>query len=316
MKAQRPSLITTLAGRTLRGNEAGLVQLRVDLACGGHDRVELSLYSRSKFGSASPGDSLTLRVGFEDDESDVFSGEVSSVEQRPDLLVITGLAPTAALSRLRKKQTYLSQTVADIVRDLAASVSIDQVDASSDVSYYAVDSRRSVWGHLLDLAELSGAELSCSPTGGLRFLPVSGGPARTRLRFGAELLSWRLEQTPGGSAAKFAAHGSASESGAAKWHWLNADPTSGSGESQVIGGFHARASAEALSAAASAAEQRGKVGGWLELLGRAELRVGDVLGLSDLETADPGPLRARAVTHVVSAALGFRTTVRVEGVAS
>jgi hypothetical protein len=316
MTAQRPSVITTLGGRTLRANEAGLVQLRADLAAGGHDWLEMSLFSRSKFASASPGDALTLQLGFEDDESDLFSGEIASVEQRPDRVVIVALAPTAALARLHRCQTYQSQTVADIVRDLAASVSIDQVDASADVSYYAVDTRRSVWGHLLDLAELSGRELSCSPSGGLRFLPISSGPATTRLRFGAELLSWRLDRTPGGSAPTFAAHGSASESGSANWHWLSSDPTSGSGEAQVIGGFHARASAEALSTAMTLAEKRRKLGGWLELLGRPELRVGDVLEVSELASGDPGPLRAKAVRHVVNATRGFRTTVRVEGAAS
>jgi len=316
MKPPRPSVSTTLAGQTLSASEAGLVRLHVELVSGGHDRVELKLWPRSKFASANPGDLVSIRVGFEDDASDVFGGEVASVEQRADGLVLVGLAPTAALSRTHKSQTYLSQTVADIVRDLASSIPIDQVDASDDVSYYAVDSRRSVWGHLLDLAELSGAELSSSANGGLRFLPVASGPATTRFRFGAELLSHRLEKSRDGYAATFAAHGSASESGSDKWHWLSSDPTSGAGNSQVIGGFHARARADGLSNAVAAAQARAQIGGQLELLGRPELRVGDVFGLSDLATGDPGDLRACSVSHWVDAARGFRTIVRVEGAAA
>ena len=44
--------------------------------------------------------------------------------------------------------------------------------------------------------------------------------------------------------------------------------------------------------------------------------LGDVFGLSDLPAGDPGPLRARAVTHRLDAAHGFRTRARVEGAAA
>ena len=141
-----------------------------------------------------------MQLGFQDEEEDAWSGEVTTVEHTPRALVITGHAPTAALSRERKSQTYLAQTVADIVRDLASAIDIDSVDADTDLSYYAVDHRRSVWGHLLDLADLSGSEITCSATGGLRFLPINALPSSTKFRFGAELLSWRAGAGDGGHA--------------------------------------------------------------------------------------------------------------------
>ena len=45
----------TLAGQKLTGPEAGLYWLRVRLARGCHDQVELSLWPRTKFASAQPG---------------------------------------------------------------------------------------------------------------------------------------------------------------------------------------------------------------------------------------------------------------------
>jgi hypothetical protein len=313
MTPPRPSVLLTLANRTLNASEAGLLSLRVLLARGSHDAVELTLWPRTKLASASPGDSLSVQLGFEDVEADVWSGEVTSIEHGERALVITGHTPSALLSRERKSKTYLAQTVADIVRDLASSIDIDQVDASADLAYYALDQRRSVWGHLLDLAELSGSEITSSPSGGLRFLPVNTLPSATRFRYGAELLSWRLGASQTGSAPSFVAHGSASESGSAKWHWVNPDPSAGAGNSQVLGAFHARALGEALTSAAASRARRAGVGGEVELVGRAELRAGDVFNLADLASGDPGPLRALAVAHSVDGCRGFRTLVRVEG---
>ena len=313
MKPPRPSAIVTLANRTLKASEAGLASLRVLLSRGSHDAVEMMFWPLSKFSSAKPGDAVSVQLGYQDNEEDVWSGEVTAVEHTARALVIIGHAPTAALSRERKSQTYLAQTVADIVRDLASSVDIDKVDADTDLSYYAVDHRRSVWGHLLDLADLSGSEITCAASGGLRFLPINPLPSTTRFRYGAELLSWRAASGVEGTPVTYAAHGSASESGSEKWHWVNPDPTGGAGASQVIGAFHSRSLAEALSTAAQSSAKRAGVGGEVELVGQAALRAGDVFSLSDLTSGDPGPLRALAVAHSIDGARGFRTMVRVEG---
>jgi hypothetical protein len=313
MTLARPSAIVTLANRTLTAAEAGLVSLRVRLTRGGHDTAEMVLWPRTKFASAQPGDTVSVQLGLRDEEEDVWSGTVSSVDWTAEALVITGHAPTAALSRERKSQAYVAQTIADIVRDLASPIDVDQVDASAELSYYAVDHRRSVWGHLLDLARLSGAEMTCSAAGGLRFLPAQALPSTTKFRFGAELLSWHAGAVTTGTAPTFVAHGSASESGSEKWHWLHPDPTGGAGGGLVVGAFHARAVAEALSTAAANRVTRAGVSGDVELMGQASLRVGDVFSLSDLQGGDPGPLRALSVTHTVDSTRGFRTLARVEG---
>ena len=53
-----------------------------------------------------------------------------------------------------------------VVRDLASSVDVEEADTNLQLEYYAVDTRRSVWGHLLDLAVIAGAEITVSPAGG------------------------------------------------------------------------------------------------------------------------------------------------------
>jgi hypothetical protein len=309
---KQPSAIVNLGNRQLNAAEAGLVSLRITLLRGNHDSAQLTFWPKTKFASAQPGDALSIQLGFKDEEQDVWSGKVATVEQTQVGVVINGYAPTAGLARERKSSAYVGQTAGDIVRDLASSIDIDSVDGSAEFAYYAVDHRRSVWGHLLDLASLTGSEISCSANGGLRFLDVRPVPSTTRFRFGAELLSWNLGPAVQLSPPTFAAHGSASESGSDKWHWLNPDPTSGAGGSQVIGGFHSRAVADALTQAMSDRATRAAVNGELELVGDATLRVGDAFSVSGL-LGDPGPLRAVAVKHRLDAAGGFRTVVQVEG---
>jgi hypothetical protein len=315
MTLSRPSAIVTLANRRLTAAEAGLLSLRVVLTRGTHDTAEIILWPQTKFASAQPGDTVNVQLGLRGEEEDVWSGIVTGVERNSHALIVTGQANTVALSRERKSQTYVGQTVADVVRDLASSIDVDTVDAPAELSYYAVDHRRTIWGHLLDLARLSGSEITCSAAGALRFLPERALPSSTRFRFGAELLSWRVGAAAVGTPPIFASHGSASEAGSEKWHWINPDPTSGAGGGQVVGAFHARSLAEALSTAVETRFTRAGVVGQVELVGQAALRVGDVFSLSDLESGDPGSLRALAVTHTVDGAHGFRTVARVEGAA-
>jgi len=313
MTLGRPSVKITGAGLTLTASEAGLSALRIRLSRGSHDEAELLLWPRSKLVSLRPGDELSIQLGYVDQEVDVWAGVVSTARYEAGALVITGHAPTLLLSGERKSRTYVSQTVADIVRDLASSITVDAADVTTTFSYYAVDHRRSVWGHLLDLAELCGAEISCSPTGGLRFQPVNVAPTRVRFRYGAELLSWRVGTNREPDAGTWVPHGSASDAGAARWHWVHSDPTAGAGEARVAGAFHASDQADALSNAARDGAKRAAVGGEIELVGRADLRAGDAFSLADLASGDPGPLRALAVLHELDAARGFRTRVQVEG---
>src|SRR5439155_1309018 len=84
-----------------------------------------------------------------------------------------------------------------------------------------------------------------------------------------ELLAWHAGQAAEGTPPTFAAHGSASESGSDKWHWLNPDPTSGAGGSQVIGAFAARGLADDLTAAVANRFKRAAVMGEAELVGQA-----------------------------------------------
>jgi len=310
MKPGRPVTHVTIAARRLSGAEAGLTGLSISLGRFSHDHSRLVLWPSSKFAAAGIGSEMKIELGVEDDEKVVWTGKVSAVYFTPEAMVIEGLAPTAALTGERKSQTYVNQSAADVVRDLASSVVIDDVDTTLQLDYYAVDSGRSVWGHLTDLAGLAGAEITISPSGGLRFVEVREVPASKKFSYGVNLLDWQLRSGNAGVPAVYAVHGAASEAGKEKWHWISEQST---GPATVVGAFQSQASADALNDAASAQAEQSVVRGRLRLIGANDLRAGDVFKLENLPGGSPGDLRARSVTHHFSGTRGFWTDVAVQG---
>ncbi|CAD5366036.1 Phage protein D [Rubrivivax sp. A210] len=318
MALSRPYARLTVDGQALGADESGLVRLKLALAGdGGHDSAQLVLWPGSKFADAAPGATVTIALGERDDETEVFAGELQARSQQPQQVVLDALAATLALSRGSKSQAFLNQSVADIVRDLAGEVQIDQALATLKLPAWHVDNRRPLWRHLQDLARLVDADLCSAADGSLRFVPAGSPAAPTLLRYGADLLDWRLSTVAEATPAAVAAAGAGSEQGEARWHWLRHDPVgAGAGPTLLPAGLASSDGAQGVADGLSARAKRSSVRGELLLPGRPALRPGDVVQLQDLPGGDPGALRVRAVLHTLDGASGFLTRLRVEGAPS
>jgi len=317
MSLSRPHARITVDGTELGADEAALVRLRVDLGCDGtHDHAGLELWPRSRFADAAAGATLRIALGERDAEQAVFTGEVAARRLLPQALTLEGLAATAALSRAAKSQSYLDQTVADIVRDLAGGATIGRVEGDLKLNAYHVDNRRPVWSHLKALARLVGADLGCAADGGLQFLPAAGAVTPVTLRYGAELLDWHLREQAAPQPAEVAAYGAASEQGEARWHWIGHDPVgAGAAATRLPAALATRDAAQAVGRALAQRAQRAAVSGEVLIAGRPALRPGDAVELADLPGAaagGPGVLRVRAVRHTFDARSGFLTRLQVE----
>lgn len=314
MPLSHPNAIVTAAGQPLTAAEAAVLRVEASLGVlGSHDGMTITVWRGSKLADLTQGDPVELALGERDDEVDVTAGKVAAISARGSLLEIEVLAGTAALSQTFLSKTYLNQSVADVVRDLASAVDIDTVDASANLSAYAIDDRRPAWGHLCDLASLVDADLGASDAGALRFVPVSAATP-VRLTAGGDVLAWSVGARPAPATSSIAAYGAASESGADQWHWLRRSPSpSGSGALRIVHGFHTRELADQLATALSARSDRRALGGTAVLVGRADLRPGDSIQVDDAPGGDPGALRVVRVDHVLDATRGFTTTVAVEG---
>jgi hypothetical protein len=315
VKPGRPVAAIDIDGRELHADESALLRLAVDSLLGCHDTVSMAFWPTSKFAGAQPGAKVKVRLGTkEDGDEDVCAGEVTAVRQAPDAVHIDAIAPTFALSRARKSQTYLSQAVGDIVNDLAGEVEIDAVEADVTLESYAVDTCRSVWAHLRDLAWLAAADLGCAPSGALRFVKIRAGSATRTYRYRNHLLQWQVFTATAAAPPAVAPHGAASEAGKAKWHWILHDPAAATDTAtKVIGGFQTRDAADNLSAALDERTKRAATRGSLLVVGDALVRPGAVVEVTDVPDFDPGPLRVLGVRHRFDAAMGFRTSLAVEG---
>jgi hypothetical protein len=264
----------------------------------------------------------TIHKGYPDghreatDGSDttVWTGTVSGVRGGAAYVALEGLSATSVLNRQRKSQTYVQQTVADIVRDLAAEVEIEALEADLELSAYAVDGGRTVWWHILDLARLTGADVSASPGGALRFTAPRSGAADHTFQFGSTLLAWDIAAVSPPEAATVVPHGAASEAGRQKWHWILNDPAGAGAEpARLVGAFHSRAAAEALGKALEARAARATVRGWFTVVGHAELRPADLVELEGLAGPTSGLYRVTALRHTFDGHTGYTTRADVEG---
>ena len=275
----------------------------------------------SPFVDVEAGADAEVKLGYGDDLETVFAGTISAVERAPRGLLVEGLAATAALSTARVGRSYVGQTVADVVNDLVSSAggTAGEVSASTTLSAYHVDERRSAWTHVRELARLSrAAELSSGGDGSLNFRPVKTGTADHTLRHGADLVAWDVGPRGGaGPAVSVVPFGAASEEGTAKWHIVLREPegSSPSGPVVVAAALRDRDAAQALTDALAARSARGTAGGSLLLVGDGSIRAGDLVELTDMPSGEDGVLRVVSVAHLLAPTTGFRTALAVEAAA-
>lgn len=320
MIIRHPVASLVVSGRPFTAAEAAVGTVDVRLASGGeHDSARLVLWSTSRAAGASTGDRIAIALGERGDVVDVWAGTVVRAERADGQVVLDALAHTAPLSRERRAQAWQDQTVADIVRDLVGAVAIEEVDASLQLPWFAVDTQRSVWSHLRDLAHLVGAELGSSPNGAVRFVPVAASRNVHTLRYGAELVRWKLADHDITPARGASAYGAASEAGAQQWHWLMGagGGNSGGGSAPALAGvLRTRDAADAVAKGRAERQQRRTRQGLLLAVGTPAIRPGDGVSLTSVPGVPDARYRVRTVHHRLDGRLGMSTTLTVEGAAA
>ncbi len=272
----------------------------------------MTLWPGSAFADAGPGDTVALSIGPAGDELPVLTGTVTARHSERDAVVIEALDLSGALGRARTTITFEETRLGDIVRRIADEASMQaDTDATETLSIYYVQAHRPLWDHLRDLSTLTGRDLAVDADGVLLFRKPEGGTTRT-LRYGAELISWRVTGEEAPLAIARAAHGTASVSG--NWHWVDPDPLGEEpGPARVEGVLTDRDMAATATDAATGRSERAALGGWLLVTGDAEIRPADSAAVTDLPGGDPDPLRIRTVRHSLDGVTGFTTLLEVEG---
>jgi hypothetical protein len=312
----KPVIQVTVDGQALTGPEAALARAEITIGRGAHDVASLIVGPLSPILDATPGAELAIALGY-DDPTDVFTGTLTVLERGVAGSILSAVAATLPLMRSRVAQSYVDQTVADVVSDLLskAEVGEGEIDAPLALSAYHVDERRTAWRHLQDLARLAGAEVTTTAEGGLNFRPPRmGATADHLLRRGAELAGWLLaEREALQSPWKVAPFGAASESGKEKWQLLLKAPAGDAPDVPYLvpGALRDRDGAAKLEEALAQAAAARRNGGRLVIPGDAAIRAGDLLELEEVDGF--AMLRATEVVHAFDS-YGFLTEMRVEAV--
>ncbi|MGI6655691.1 MAG: hypothetical protein ACOX5Z_02475 [Desulfobulbus sp.] len=317
MPLPRPACTITVDGLALTGAQAALRLLDAELSLeNGHDRVRLDCGPASPLQQARCGALCTLTLGYGDDKTAVFSGEVDRVEQGLHGVGLEMLAPTIRLSRWFGAQTYQEQTVAGIVRDLVtkAGVPTATIAADATVSIWHVDERRSAWWHINRLAALGDYELLCEPSGALSLRSTGSGGRTHTLRHGADILALSAAEQTTSDSRRADRSGAGSELGSDKWHIVLRDPAPGEAV-RIEGALRTRDAAQTMSKAMQARRERAGFTGRVLTLGSPIIRPGDSAELAGLP--EGGTVRGRIVElrHRFDAAYGFTTLLSLGGCA-
>jgi hypothetical protein len=174
--------------------------------------------------SVALGDGLSLKLGYDQQLSTVYTGKLVRVQARNDDTVHLTLDNGAlTLARLRQNSSFEQQTLRDIVNKLLgdAGISAGTLHTGPDFPFLALDDRQSLWAWISALAAMSGALAWVDGEGKVQIKP-GGGPALASFTYGADVLALQHEaRVPVAAQLTVLGEGAAGSQGTQAWSWLS-----------------------------------------------------------------------------------------------
>lgn len=267
-------------------------------------------------------DDAKIELGFADDElTQVMVGKVLSVDEGLTTRRILGQGPMRLLLASSLAETFLNMSAGDIVQRLAQEVGLTVGRAEPGITFpaYVVDSRRSLYRHLCDLAELCGFDLYVNSDGELVFAPFQRGNAIHIFDYGKQILELEFEQRPPlAGQVQVWGESAGGDQGENSWAWLakdfgNLKGVGGEAQPVLLLERSAVRTGEAARAAAEAAFtrlERQRLRGSLLSTGQPQVKLGDAVELRRLPQASfDGTYQVRSVRHRLDKTRGFTTRI-------
>lgn len=289
-------------------------------------------------------DQVKIELGYEDNGglTQVMVGSIVTVE--PDFTTKRVIAYTAAQTLLRTfvDQTYESKTAGQIVQDLISRASggdslgsavgsalagltgqttLEVANAEDGINFpaYVIDSNRSIYHHMRDLADLCGFDLYINSDGNLVFENFTGGKTVHVFEYAKDIINLEVKRTPP-RVTQVEAWGEspAGRSGANSYAWLtnNFRTSLGTAGSQNPKYLLERPALRTAAAARTAAEatlttfQRQTLRGKILVLGNPQVKLGDAIRLQNIpDNTLNQTFQIRNITHHINKTNGFTTTI-------
>jgi prophage tail gpP-like protein len=285
------------------------------------DIFEGTFRNDGRAATVKSGDTLKLSLGYEDGMSEVFQGHVQSLNLRMFDMGITAYSATFKLSRLRKDKFYEQRTAGQIVKDLAdiAQVEVQDLEEGVKFPYYAIDSNKSLYEHIKELALVCGFDSYCDSKNKLVFKKYNPKTKHT-VEYGKSLISLALEETPSRyQGVKVIGESPSSESGSETSHWLKKEQIQSSAGSQEFPMIIINRAVKDEETAKRIAEEslntiKSQLVVVMDLVGSPEVMLGDAVIIERFPNKTlNGEYKVRTVQHYFSKKNGFVSTLRCRG---
>jgi phage protein D len=276
-------------------------------------------------------DQAIAELGYADDDNgllQVWTGNVVTVE--PGLTTNRVVAHTAAHTLLRgfTNKTFETKKAGEIVKELCKDAGVDVATADDGISFpaYVVDSRRSFFSHMRDLADLCGFDLYFNSDGKLVFQKFRNGKNLHTFEFAKHVVELKvLREAASAGLVEAFGESPTSTQGDASAFWLtkdfsNAKGSAGSGSPELLLERSALRTSDAARTAANAAQTengRRALRGWVLALGQPQVRLGDAIKFESMpDRALNATFQVRSVVHSITKCGGFTSKVGFRSIGS
>jgi hypothetical protein len=273
-------------------------------------------------GSIAPEDAIAVEVGYNQQNTVVFTGKVRTIKWGIEQVQIEAYSQFSALTQARFNRLYEKSTAGDIVIDVAQSqleLAVQKVSSGIKFPSYAIGDQKTAYDHLHHLAIQSGFDFYANSADKVIFAQYKSGQA-AQFTYGVNLLSYTLDAQPQTiQGVEIYGESPASQGqGEKASSWLTKNEVKGtagntSGKLQRQFDPTARTQAIAGKIAKAWLDRSAKRQGTIHGLGNAQAQLGNTVALADLPVrGHNGSFKAIAVSHRLNRQQGFCTTVHWE----
>ncbi|MCP4215145.1 MAG: hypothetical protein GY765_10830 [bacterium] len=270
--------------------------------------------------TVTTGDDFSIELGYEDSLTQVFSGILSRIEPRIDAVRFEGANGGGEMTKTRLLQTYDNKPAGKILSDLAsqARVSTGTIENGIDFPFYAIDERKHLFQHAIELAQKSGFFIMFTPDNKLEMKAFTKSKGDFTFTYGEDILKLQiLHSMPVAGKVTVIGESPAGSQGGEAWHWLIKDPgpvkaEAGDGNQLLIQvpSVRMKKGCETYAEAKQDLLTRSAIHGRLITPGTPELTPGDAIEIKDVPTDSlNGLFQVRRVKHRFDVRRGFTTTV-------
>ena len=271
------------------------------------------------------GDKITIELTSGDVSGTVLTANVQSIRSSFGLTEINGVTGMQKLAATRVNQIYSSQTLNQIIGDLASQAGADTgtIDVGGTYPYFVAHESRGALAHIRELASLEGMDAYFDTLNQLNVTTFQKTSADHSFYFGIDILDLELFKVDE-PVAHVVTYGEspASNQGSDTWHWLVKDLSPFQGEAGDGGrlltlgdrAMRTKNAADLYATSSLGAVKDHSSTGRLKLMGNPLVELGDAFEIKSAKQPElNGLFKVTSVKHLFNKSRGYLTLVAFSG---